>query len=84
MRTRRAFLLVLITLLVPGSAQIVAGNRRLGRAALRVWLTAIIAAVAMLVLYLVDRTAVFALVTRSWFLLLVSSCWSPARSGGSC
>ena len=28
-----AFLLVLITLLVPGSAQIVAGNRRLGRAA---------------------------------------------------
>jgi polyisoprenyl-teichoic acid--peptidoglycan teichoic acid transferase len=71
MRTRRAFLLVLITLLVPGSAQIVAGNRRLGRAALRVWLTAIVAAVAMLALYLVDRSAVFGLVTRSWFLLLV-------------
>jgi polyisoprenyl-teichoic acid--peptidoglycan teichoic acid transferase len=71
MRTRRAFLLVLITLLVPGSAQIVAGNRRLGRAALRVWLTAIAAAVAMLALYLVDRSAVFGLVTRSWFLLLV-------------
>lgn len=71
MRTRRAFLLVLITLLVPGSAQIVAGNRRLGRAALRVWLAAVVAVGAMLVLYLVDRSAVFALVTRSWFLLLV-------------
>jgi LCP family protein required for cell wall assembly len=71
MRTRRAFLLVLITLLVPGSAQIAAGNRRLGRAALRVWLAAIVAGLAMLALYLVDRSAVFGLVTRSWFLLLV-------------
>ena len=71
MRTRRAFLLVLITLLVPGSAQIVAGSRRVGRAALRVWLTAIAAVLALLVLYLVDRSAVFGLVTRSWFLLLV-------------
>jgi polyisoprenyl-teichoic acid--peptidoglycan teichoic acid transferase len=71
MRLRRAFLLVLITLLVPGSAQIVAGNRRLGRAAIRVWLTAIAAGAAMLLLYLVDRSRVFGLVTRSWFLLLV-------------
>ena len=29
--TKRAFLLILMTLLVPGSAQTVAGNRRLGR-----------------------------------------------------
>jgi LCP family protein required for cell wall assembly len=71
LRTRRAFLLVLITLVVPGSAQIVAGNRRLGRAALRVWLAAIAAIAALLVLYLVDRSAVFGLVTRSSFLLLV-------------
>lgn len=72
MRTRRAFLLVLITLIVPGSAQIVAGNRRLGRAALRVWLIAVVGLAALLVLYLVDRTAVFGLVTRSWFLLLLA------------
>ncbi|HET8615702.1 MAG TPA: LCP family protein [Actinomycetales bacterium] len=71
MRTRRAFLLVLITLVVPGSAQIVAGNRRLGRIALRVWLAAIVVVAALLVLYLLDRTAVFGLVTRSAFLLLV-------------
>jgi polyisoprenyl-teichoic acid--peptidoglycan teichoic acid transferase len=97
MRTRRAFLLVLITLVVPGSAQIVAGNRRLGRAALRVWLGAIVAVGALLLLYAVDRSAVFGLVTRSWFLLLLTfallacavgwfvllvDAWRLARPGG--
>jgi LCP family protein required for cell wall assembly len=97
MRTRRAFLLVLITLLVPGSAQIAAGNRRLGRAALRVWLAGLVAVAAMLLLYLLDRQAVFGLVTRSWFLLLVvvvlvacaigwlvlvADAWRLARPGG--
>ena len=43
--TKRAFLLVLMTLLVPGSAQIVAGDRRLGRMALRVTLTVWVLAV---------------------------------------
>jgi hypothetical protein len=38
-RTKRAFVLVLMTLLVPGSAQLVAGDRKLGRIALRVTLT---------------------------------------------
>lgn len=37
-RFRRAMSLMLMTLLVPGSAQIVAGNRRVGRFALRIWL----------------------------------------------
>ena len=50
--TKRAFVLVLMTLLVPGSAQIVAGNRRLGRLALRVtlivWLLAVTAAALLL------------------------------------
>ena len=38
-RTKRAFLLILLTLFVPGSAQIAAGDRKLGRIALRVTLT---------------------------------------------
>ncbi len=49
---RRAFLLVLMTLFVPGSAQTVAGDRRLGRFALRVTLTVwalVVVAVALLV-----------------------------------
>ncbi|MEO5779365.1 LCP family protein [Arthrobacter oryzae] len=49
---KRAFLLILITLLVPGSAQTVAGSRRLGRVALRTTLTVwavLIAAVLLLI-----------------------------------
>ncbi|GAB3999006.1 LCP family protein [Nocardioides marmoraquaticus] len=34
---RRALVLVLMTLVLPGSAQLVAGNKRVGRLALRVW-----------------------------------------------
>lgn len=36
-RFRRAVTLLLMTLVLPGSAQLVAGDRRLGRVALRVW-----------------------------------------------
>ena len=36
-RFRRAIALMVMTLLVPGSAQLVAGNRRVGRIAMRVW-----------------------------------------------
>jgi LCP family protein required for cell wall assembly len=57
-RTKRAFVLVLLTLLVPGSAQLVAGDRRLGRIALRltlcVWALLILAGV----LLLLNRTLV--------------------------
>ncbi|GAB3852178.1 hypothetical protein GCM10028801_02890 [Nocardioides maradonensis] len=38
-RFRRAVVLMAFTLLVPGSAQLVAGNRAVGRLALRIWLT---------------------------------------------
>ncbi len=37
-RFRRAVTLMLMTLVLPGSAQLVAGSRRVGRLALRVWL----------------------------------------------
>ncbi|MFJ6076927.1 LCP family protein [Pseudarthrobacter sp. NPDC092419] len=55
-RTKRAFLLVLMTLLVPGSAQLVAGDRRLGRAALRVTLAAWAVLILALLLLLVNRS----------------------------
>ncbi|MEA5055124.1 MAG: hypothetical protein VB093_17020, partial [Propionicimonas sp.] len=38
---RRGVVLVLMTLVIPGSAQLAAGNRRLGRIALRIWLALI-------------------------------------------
>lgn len=49
-RFRRAVTLMLMTLVLPGSAQLVAGNRRVGRIALRIWLglvaTLVVAALA--------------------------------------
>ena len=37
-RYRRALMLMTMTLVVPGSAQLVAGNRQLGRVAMRTWM----------------------------------------------
>ena len=68
---RRSLTLLGLTVVVPGSAQLAAGNRRLGRFALRVWL-GILAALALVVLLgLVNRTAALTVVTHRWTLLLV-------------
>lgn len=69
--TKRAFLLVLMTLLVPGSAQIVAGNRRLGRFALRVTLTVWALAVLAAVLLVASRPTLINLVTGPVTSLLI-------------
>ncbi len=47
-RFRRALTLMLMTLVVPGSAQLVAGNRRVGRLALRIWFGLVLLAVLSL------------------------------------
>src|SRR3954463_14284842 len=41
-RYRRALMLMVMTLVVPGSAQLVAGDRRVGRIATRIWLALIL------------------------------------------
>ena len=38
MRFRRAVALMVMTLVLPGSAQLVAGNRQVGRVAMRIWI----------------------------------------------
>lgn len=48
-RFRRALALMVMTVLVPGSAQLIAGNRRVGRIAMRIWM----ALVAMVTLTIV-------------------------------
>jgi polyisoprenyl-teichoic acid--peptidoglycan teichoic acid transferase len=63
-RTKRAFVLVLLTLLVPGSAQLVAGDRKLGRTALRVTLCAWAVLLLTVVLLLLDRSMVINIVTN--------------------
>ncbi|WP_291277799.1 LCP family protein [Galactobacter sp.] len=54
-RTKRAWVLWLLTFLIPGGAQVVAGNRRLGRIALSVTITVWAALVAALLLLLIRR-----------------------------
>jgi polyisoprenyl-teichoic acid--peptidoglycan teichoic acid transferase len=70
-RRRRAFTLVLLTLLVPGSAQLVAGNRRLGRFALRLWLALVACGALLGLLLLVSRTTAIGLLGRGWVLGLL-------------
>ena len=67
---RRVVALLAMTLLVPGSAQLVAGSRALGRLALRVLLGVVGAVLLLGLLGLVSRSAVLWLGTRGWFLLL--------------
>ena len=49
-RYRRALMLMMMTLAVPGSAQLVAGNRRIGRIATRIWAALVTAALVGVVL----------------------------------
>lgn len=73
-RRRRAFWLLLLTLVLPGSAQVVAGDRRLGRLALRVWLAVVLTLAVLLGVAWLDRGLVFSLLTRTlvlWVLLAV-------------
>lgn len=96
-RTRRALGLVAMSAVVPGSAQFVAGNRRLGRVALRTWATLwLLALVALLGLWLFRGPTLAVLlngpltsmlrvgvwvVFAGWALLLFDA-WRLARPGG--
>ncbi|WP_211877615.1 LCP family protein [Pseudarthrobacter albicanus] len=68
---KRAFVLILMTLLVPGSAQTVAGNRRLGRSALRVTFTVWALAIAAVLLLLLSRSTLISLLTHPLASLLL-------------
>ncbi|MFC7403079.1 LCP family protein [Citricoccus sp. GCM10030269] len=65
-RTKRGWILLLLTLFVPGGAQVVAGNRAFGRAVLRVTLTVWVLIVVALVLLLVNRDLLIQTFTTSW------------------
>lgn len=71
LRAKRAFTLLGLTLVLPGSAQVVAGNKRVGRAALKTLLTVVLLGVGYLVLFALSRTAALSLATNSLLLLLV-------------
>lgn len=70
-RSKRAFLLLLLTLVLPGAAQIVAGNKRLGRLALRCTLTVWALVIAAVVLAVVQRETLLNLFTNPVTSLLI-------------
>jgi LCP family protein required for cell wall assembly len=68
---RRAVVLMLMTLVLPGSAQLVAGNKRVGRIALRTWGGLVVTVLLLLGLGALFSGFVFWLVTNTVFLGLV-------------
>ncbi len=68
---RRAVTLMLMTLVLPGSAQLVAGRKETGRLALRIWLGLIASVVLLFLVGLVLNSFVFWLLTNTVVLSLV-------------
>ena len=68
---RRAVTLLLLTLVLPGSAQVAAGSRRVGRVALRVWAGLAVTALLVGLLALVSRDAALTLLTHRWTLAVL-------------
>jgi LCP family protein required for cell wall assembly len=70
-RFRRALALMAMTLVAPGSAQLVAGNRKVGRIALRIWLGSLVLGAVAVGAVLIDRRIAFRLGTNADLLLLL-------------
>lgn len=70
-RFRRALTLMAFTLLVPGSAQLVAGNRQVGRIAVRVWLATLAVLAFLGIRLLLDRSYALTLALNPTFLLVL-------------
>lgn len=67
---RRALTLIVFTLAMPGSAQLLMGDRRIGRIAIRVWLGFLAVAAVLGILALTSRTTIFWLAANGPLLLL--------------
>lgn len=82
-RFRRSLTLAAMTLLIPGSAQLVHGSRRLGRFALRIWLGLWAFAAVLALLAYADRSLMFTLATSGallwaakWGLIVLALGWA--------
>jgi polyisoprenyl-teichoic acid--peptidoglycan teichoic acid transferase len=79
---RRALTLTFMTLVMPGSAQLVMGSRRVGRIAIRVWLVCLLVGGIVLFLALTSRSGLFTLLTNErvldlgrWLLIAGAVAW---------
>ncbi len=71
MRFRRALTLMGFTLVVPGSAQLLAGNRRVGLIAVRIWLATLLVLAFLGARLVLDRSYALSLALDPTFLLLL-------------
>ncbi len=71
--TRRAWVLVVLGILIPGSPQLIAGSRRLGRFAVTATFVLWALAVVALLLFSFNRIAFVTIATNSFFLYLVQA-----------
>lgn len=70
--TRRAWWLIFANLLIPGLGPLLAGNRRFGRAGLRLWLLFWSAIVVLILLALLLRGSLLFVLTTGWGLTALS------------
>lgn len=70
-RFRRALALMVMTLVLPGSAQLVAGRRDVGRIAMRIWFGLILTGGFLLVVELMSHSFVFWFLSNTFVLGLV-------------
>ncbi|MGI3783678.1 MAG: LCP family protein [Janthinobacterium lividum] len=70
-KLRRGLTFLLMTLVLPGSAQVAAGNRRIGRIALRVWAALWVLAILTGLFVLVWHSAAITVITRPVTLRIV-------------
>jgi polyisoprenyl-teichoic acid--peptidoglycan teichoic acid transferase len=70
-RFRRAVALMVMTLVLPGSAQLVAGRRKVGRIAMRIWFLLVLAGGLLVVIGLFSQTFVLWFVSNTAILGLI-------------
>lgn len=70
-RFRRAVTLMLMTLVLPGSAQLVAGRNQVGRIAMRIWFALILGLAALVVIGLTSDLFVLQLLTDTFALNVI-------------
>jgi LCP family protein required for cell wall assembly len=80
-RFRRAMSLMVMTLVVPGSAQLVAGNRKVGQVAFRIWLCLLGIGAVTLLAVVVDRGLIFWMGFNTTLLLFVRLALMAAAIG---
>lgn len=71
--SRRAWWLIALNILIPGSAQALAGNRRLGRFGLGATLLGWFLVIVLVVVFLASKPIAITLFTNPWFLILLQA-----------